>query len=139
MKWNHPMSRRTFCQKISTSAVGFAVIPHIIPASALGREGTVPPSERITLGIIGTGDHGVNRNIKRFLPEPDAQILAVCDVDRDRRIGAKRLIEERYADMFEKGTYKGCDDYNDFREIIARDDIDAIMNATPVTVKVKKA
>jgi predicted dehydrogenase len=116
---------------VSTIAMGIAVAPHIIPASALGREGTIPPSERITLGIIGTGDHGVNRNIKRFLPEPDAQILAVCDVDRERRIGAKRLIEERYADVFEKGTYQGCDDYNDFREIIARDDIDAIMNATP--------
>ena len=125
-----PVSRRNFLGKMTAAAAGAAMAPHIVPASALGKENAAPPSERITLGIIGTGDHGVNRNIKRFLPEPDAQIVAVCDVDRSRRLGAKKLIEDRYAEKFQ-GTYKGCDDYNDFREIIARDDIDAVMVATP--------
>ncbi len=126
---NH--SRRRFNRMLTTSVASTLVAPSIIPSSALGKEGQVSPSERITLGIIGTGSHGISRNIKRFLTEPDQQILAVCDVDRSRRLEAKKLIEERYAETLPKGTYKGCDDYNDFREIIERDDIDAIMNATP--------
>ena len=123
------ISRRNFLGRMSIAG-GALAAPYIIPASALGKEGALAPSERITLGIIGTGSHGVSRNIKRFLPEPDAQIVAVCDVDRQRRIDAKKLIETRYAEKFQ-GTYKGCDDYNDFRDIIARDDIDAVMVATP--------
>ncbi len=128
MNHKKTFSRRRFLGNLSAAAIA---APYVIPSSALGLEGTTAPSERITLGIIGTGDHGVNRNIKRFLPEKDAQIVAVCDVDRQRRIGAKKLIEDRYGAELPKGSYKGCTDYNDFREIIARDDIDAIMNATP--------
>jgi predicted dehydrogenase len=105
--------------------------PAIVPVSVLGGDGMVPPSERITLGIIGTGDHGVNRNIRRFLTEADCQIVAVCDVDRSRRINAKQLIEERYEAAHGKGTYTSVADYNDFRDVLARDDIDAVMVATP--------
>ncbi len=130
MKSKKNISRRSFLRRASVVA-GALTAPIVIPFSALGMEETVPPSERITLGIIGTGDHGVNRNIKRFLPENDCQIIAVCDVDRKRRLDAKALIEERYADERGKGAYKGCADYNDFRELIERDDIDAVMNATP--------
>jgi predicted dehydrogenase len=129
MRKTKSISRRNFLGGVVTAS-GVLAAPHVIPASALGKEGALAPSERITLGIIGTGSHGVSRNIKRFLPEPDAQIVAVCDVDRQRRIDAKKLIETRYAEKFQ-GTYKGCDDYNDFRDIIARDDIDAVMVATP--------
>lgn len=117
-------SRRAMLQQL-TAATAFS----IVPSSVLGRN-QVPPSGQITLGIIGTGDHGINRNIKRFLPEPDCRILAVCDVDRVRRLEAKRLIETHYSEH-KSMTYNGCDDYNDFREVIARGDIDAIMNATP--------
>ncbi len=131
MKSKPNLSRRRFLSRAVLTAIGTTAAPYVIPSSALGRDQTAAPSDRITLGIIGTGDHGVNRNIKRFLPEPDCQIVAVCDVDRKRRRNAKALIEERYAEKFPQGTYKGCDDYNDFRELIARDDIDAVMNATP--------
>ncbi len=117
-------SRRVFLHQL-TAVSSFM----IVPSTVLGQ-GQVPPSDQITLGIIGTGDHGINRNIKRFIPEPDCRIVAVCDVDRARRLEAKQLIETRYAETIGK-TYKGCDDYNDFRDVIARDDIDAIMNATP--------
>lgn len=117
-------SRRQFLHHV-TAAAGFL----IVPASVIGRSHT-PPSDQITLGVIGTGDHGINRNIKRFLPEPDCRIIAVCDVDRSRRVKAKQMIEARYSELIGK-DYKGCDDYNDFRELIARDDIDAVMNATP--------
>lgn len=122
-------SRRSFIRQSSIAALT-AAAPMIVPSSVIGRGG-VAPSEQITLGVIGTGDHGVNRDVKRFLPEPDCRILAVCDVDRSRRLETKALIENRYAEMQERGAYNGCDAYNDFREVIARDDIDAIMNATP--------
>ncbi|MBZ0255573.1 Gfo/Idh/MocA family oxidoreductase, partial [bacterium] len=122
-------SRRTFIRQSSIAALT-AAAPMIVPSTVIGRGG-VAPSEQITLGVIGTGDHGVNRDVKRFLPEPDCRILAVCDVDRSRRLETKALIENRYAEMKERGAYNGCDAYNDFREVIARDDIDAIMNATP--------
>ncbi len=125
------VSRRQFLGKLATSTAGVFIVPQIVPSSALGLDGVEAPSDRITLGIIGTGDHGVNRNIVRFLPEPDAHIVAVCDVDRSRRLGAKKMIEERYSEKFSQGTYQGCDDYNDFRDLIARDDIDAVMIATP--------
>ena len=83
------------------------------------------------MGIIGVGSHGVSRNLKRFLPEPDVQVVAVCDVDAERRESAKKLTEEYYGSLTESGFYKGCASYNDFREIIERRDIDAVMNATP--------
>lgn len=120
----HDINRRTLLQQLSAVS-SFLIIPSYV----LGKN-QIPPSEQITLGIIGTGDHGINRNISRFLPEPDCRILAVCDVDRSRRLEAKKMVETRYSEN--KNTpYKGCDDYNDFRDLIARDDIDAIMNATP--------
>ena len=124
---SYSRSRRRFMMNL---AAAFAA-PLVVPAKVLGRNGATPPSERIVLGVIGTGDHGVNWNIRRFLPEPDVQIIAVCDVDRERRRNAKQLIEERYGEEKPSGGYLGCDDYNDFRELIAREDIDAVMIATP--------
>ncbi len=121
-------TRRHFIK--ASMAVAGMISPQLVSSKALGRGQQTSANDRITLGVIGTGDHGVNRNIKRFLTEPDCQIVAVCDVDRERRHGAKKLIEQRYGE--ERGeSFRGCDDYNDFREIIARSDVDAVMNATP--------
>lgn len=121
------ITRRGFVK----GAAALAAAPLVVPASALGRDGNVAPSNRITLGMIGTGDHGVNRNTQRFLREADAHIVAVCDVDSARREGARNLVEKHYAEAKSKGTYKGCASHADFREIIAREDIDAVMNSTP--------
>lgn len=131
MSYRRNLTRRRFLYSSAGAAAGIAIAPLFVPASALGRDGSVAASERITLGMIGTGDHGVNRNVRRFLTEPDAMILAVCDVDRQRRLDAKQLIETRYAETLPSGVYRACDEYNDFREIIARDDIDAVMVSTP--------
>ena len=125
------VSRRSFIKQSSLLSLGLAAVPSIIPASAIGGDDKVPPSDRITLGMIGTGDHGVNRNLLRFLPEPDCQVVALCDVDRSRRLNAKQIAEKRYEEQFGKGKYKGIDDYNDFRDVIARKDIDAVMISTP--------
>ncbi len=127
MSGEQRITRRGFVK----GAAAAVAAPMVVPASALGRDGSVAPSNRIALGVIGTGDHGVNRNIKRFLREDDCQIIAVCDVDAERRENARKLVEEHYAAGKAKGDYKGCTAYRDFREILAREDIDAIMNATP--------
>jgi len=124
-------SRRGFLKGAAAVAIGTAVCPRVIPSRALGLDKVPAPSQRITLGFIGTGDHGINRNVRGFLNQPDAQVLAVCDVDAARREDAKKIVEQHYADAMAKGIYKGCGSYNDFREIIGRKDVDAVMVSTP--------
>jgi predicted dehydrogenase len=106
-----------------------AAVPLIVPSSALGDDKKAPASERVTLGFIGMGT--MNRgHLNVFLGQKDCQVVAVCDVDTTRRENAKRMVESRYSKE-QKGEYKGCGAYNDFRELIARKDIDAVVIATP--------
>lgn len=125
------ITRRTFIK--TATLAGF---PTIIPASALGKDGRPPPSERITLGCIGTGNNGINW-LRNFLSDDRVQAVAVCDVNKEGRgywAGreggrdvAQRIINERYKS--EACTEK--DVYVDYRELLARDDIDAVQVATP--------
>jgi predicted dehydrogenase len=125
------LPRRRFLRR-TVLAVGAAVAaPRIVPSSVLGADGSTPPGSRITLGFIGTGDHGLNRNINGLIRHADAQIVAVCDVDSVRRERAKKFVEDRYAQATKQNAFKGCDTYNDFREIILRKDIDAVCISTP--------
>lgn len=105
--------------------------PLIVPGSVFGANGTVAPSNRITLGFIGTGRQAVYANIPGFLREPDAQAVAVCDVDSWRLDRAQRQVEEFYAQRQPGGTFKGCASFRDWRELLARKDIDAVMISTP--------
>ena len=91
----------------------------------------VAPSNRIALGFIGTGDHGVNMNLRTFLGQPDAQVVALCDVDAERVRAARQIAEQHYARQGPTGAFRGCDTTADWREIIARDDIDAVVISTP--------
>ncbi|MFC1693260.1 Gfo/Idh/MocA family protein [Candidatus Latescibacterota bacterium] len=124
MKSNKNIKRRDF---IKASAVASIGIPCIVPSTVFGAN---TPGNRLTLGHIGVGSMGKS-NMRRFLPRDDVQIVAVCDVDRSRRLEAKKLTEDTYAEKKSSGTYRGCDDYNDFREIISREDIDLVCIATP--------
>jgi len=117
-------NRRQFLRKaagVSTGAVGF---PYLVWPSALGKAGTVAASERITIGFIGVGSHGRAVNLKNFLGNADAQAVAVCDVDTNNRNIACDIVNQKYGN-------KDCATYNDFRKIIERDDIDAVMISTP--------
>lgn len=116
----HEVSRRKFV----ASAAAAVAAPWVVPAAALGGGGSVAPGEQVTLGLIGVGNHGVGVNLKSFLQQPDARILAVCDVDRSRRQRAARMVNEEYGNS-------DCATYRDFRRLIARDDIDAVMISTP--------
>jgi predicted dehydrogenase len=124
-KRNGGVSRRGFVQAMAATAV---TAPWIAPRAVFGSQDRAAPSERITVGLIGVGKMANDYHIPSILAAADAQALAVCDVDTNRRIHAKRRVEQRYA---AKAGYKGCADYNDFRDLLARKDIDAVVIATP--------
>jgi len=109
---------------------GIAAAPAIIPGSVLGFNGSVSPSNRITLGLIGCGGHGAGWNLDQIFRNEDSQVIAVCDVDSDRCLKAKAKVDTHYSQKFGDG-YNSCSTYGDFREIIQRADIDAIANCTP--------
>jgi predicted dehydrogenase len=114
--------------------------PLILSSGALGDGDRPPASGRITVGFIGTGNQGLN-DIGGFLGDPRVQIVAVCDVNKESsgywnggvagREPARRRIEKHYAAAKKSGTYKGCDACSDFRDLLKRDDIDAVVICTP--------
>lgn len=107
-------SRRQFLKNSAAVAA-----PMIVPASVLGGDGKVAPSERITLACIGVGGQG-SHNLRAFLGDERVQVLAICDVDDQHRANALAAAK---LDV-NAGT-------RDFREIVSRTDIDAVMIATP--------
>ena len=119
------VSRRGFLGR----AAAWAAVPAIVPAGALGSDGAVAPSNRITLGFIGIGAMGQG-HVRLCTQYPEVQIVALCDVDRWRRETAKAVVEEQYAARQAGGTYRGCRAHNDLREVIGRDDVDAVVVAT---------
>ena len=116
-------TRRRFLQN---SALLLAA-PLILPRRVWSQESA--PSKRLTLGCIGMGKQ-MGGHLNGFINRGDVQVLAVCDVDTTRREHAKKLVDEAYSKAA-GATYKGCDGYNDFREVLARKDIDAVVIATP--------
>ncbi len=103
--------------------------PALIPSSAWGSADAPAPSERINLGFIGIGAMGQG-HLGVCLGYPNAQVLGVCDPDQWRRENAKTRAEQAYAARQPSGSYRGCTAYNDLRELLARDDIDAVVIAT---------
>jgi hypothetical protein len=114
-------SRRTFLRRSALAAGGLAA-PTIIPARALGLDGRPAPSERITLGVIGFGRR-CTYDLKVFLSFKDVQCVAIADVQAARRDAGKKLVDEH------EGA-SGCATYRDLRDLLARDDIDAVLIAT---------
>ena len=123
------ITRRGFLQQAG-AAVAVAGLPTIVRASAFGKGGRPAPSSRINIGFVGVGGEGT-KNLRCFLSQPDAQAVAVCDVDPQRMAQARKLVEEKYADAMRSGGYKGCHTTRDFRDILARRDVDAVMISTP--------
>ncbi len=107
-----------------------AAAPAIIPSLAFTAEKNKSPSSRIAVGAIGTGGMG-KADIESFLWIDGVQVVAVCDVDGKRREEARALVEKHYTDHKDKGSFRGCDKHSDFRQLLARPDIDAVIIATP--------
>ena len=121
------MLRRAF---LKSAAAFAAAAPQVRPA----------PSNRITLGVIGTGNQGTG-DLKNFLNDERVQVVAVCDINKESpgywdgaiagREPARILVEWHYAGAKRSGIYKGCAAYDDFREVLGRKDIDAVLIAVP--------
>ncbi|MEK7676698.1 MAG: Gfo/Idh/MocA family oxidoreductase [Verrucomicrobiota bacterium] len=113
------ISRRNFLKTTTPLAAG---APWFIPSSALGLDGSPAPSNRVTIGAIGVGPQG-NGVLGGFLGQPDVQVVAVCDVNTQRREQTRQRVDQQY-------KAKGCTAYNDFRELCARPDIDVVSIAS---------
>jgi len=137
------MSRRKFLGGVA-AATAFTVVPRHV----LGGEGHVAPNDKTTLAGIGTGGQGT-QNMTRFQRLPEIQVVAVCDVNREgggylswnwtqgkeeRTAGRepmRRAVDEYYAKEQPSGKYQACKAYADYRELLAKEDVDAVMIATP--------
>ena len=117
-----PLTRRQFLTRGALAATAVS-LPYYIPASALGRDGAVAPSERIVMGGIGLGGRG-SYDLSVMLNERDVQWVAVCDVHKGRRQGAKNAVDSKHGN-------KDCAAYSDLRQLLAeRTDVDAVLIAT---------
>jgi predicted dehydrogenase len=123
MKNNLQKSSRRRFLKAAAAAVGAGcVAPMVMSAKVLGLDGETAPSNKITYAIIGCGHRG-RYDLERFLRQPDAQFLAICDVQQDRRNMVKDWVEKDFGVQVK-------DLYRDFRDVLDRKDIDAVLIAT---------
>lgn len=122
------MNRRSFLRMMALTS-GATMFPSLLRA-----DGSLPvrksPNDRITVGLIGCGGQGKSvMGLARA--SVNAQVIAVCDVNGERARMLQKEVEGAYAAQMTSGTYKGCDVYRDFRELLARPDLDAVIIGTP--------
>ena len=122
------MKRRDFLKGTASSLAAVAALPTIIPATALGKNGKKPPSDRVVIGMIGVGDLGRRHHLAGVLTKNDeikarVDVAAVCDVDRDHVTEAAQICKER------SGKRVGI--YGDYRKLLERKDLDAAFVVTP--------
>ncbi len=117
------MTRRGFLKQAAGASIATMVAPSLAPATALGAEGTTAASERITVGCVGVGPQG-RGDMSNFLAQKDARVVAVCDVKKDQLELARNQVNQHYKNQ-------DCAAYGDFRELVARADIDVVLVATP--------
>jgi len=127
MKKNHFLSRRDFLLRGAAAVGAVAAYPSVVPSTVFGA---TAPSNRITLGMIGMGLM-MGGHFRGMLNRRDVQVLAVCDVDQNKRENAKRTAEKTYADKAAGGAYRGCEAYLEYEQLCARPDIDAVFVITP--------
>ncbi|MHC4726709.1 MAG: Gfo/Idh/MocA family protein [Planctomycetota bacterium] len=120
MKKEGRITRRSFLKSTAVAAGTTIAFPAIVPSSAFGA---YSPSNRIVMGAIGVGSQG-SGDMRGFLSKPEVQMVAVCDVDKAHRDGAKKTVDQRYRNS-------DCTAYLDFRELIGRGDLDAVQLAMP--------
>lgn len=133
-------NRRAFIKSGFTAASAIMLAPQILPSSVLGNEGSTPPSDRVVMGFIGLGHQGTGHLLggawtyfpNGYIGREDVQVVAVCDVWHNRRAYARERVNDYYSKKFNQPAYRSCEAYNDFRELLDRDEIDAVLIATPI-------
>jgi hypothetical protein len=137
------LNRREFIFKTALASAAAVALPSLTSCTtSRGRVRRPKPSGRVNLGVIGYGTIAFT-TVPNFLADPRVQILAVADPvtelgnygyageERGGRLAGQRAVEAYYAEQQPGGTFKGCRVYEDFREMLAREDLDAIYIATP--------
>ena len=122
---NDKLGRRQFVKRVAAAAAA----PAILRASSLGLAGTIAPSERIQMGLVGCGIHGSGWNLDQMFANPLQQVVAVCDVDARHAAEAERRVNEHYSKTL--GYNYRCSVYSDFRDLVNRREIDAVDVVTP--------
>ena len=132
-------NRRSFIKQSSLASAAVAAAPMIISACSRGKDGLKAPSDKINLAVIGAGNQGTN-DTNGFLKDDRVQITAVCDVNKrssgywNGKVAGREFVRELVEDHYSKKTgkkYRGVKEYTDFREVIERKDIDAVLIALP--------
>src|SRR5688572_1213535 len=118
-------SRRGF---IRAGALG---VPLVLLTSKTRSASKTPAASRIAVGCIGLGMEGMHKNLRNMLGQEDVQVVAVCDVDRSRVEQGAEVVRSTYSKSSSNGSFKGVEAYGDFRELLARKDIDAVVVSTP--------
>jgi len=139
MKPQVDLHRRTLLRHGAGALASAAVLPTLIPVAALGGKSRTAPSERVNMGFIGLGGQGTGHLLGGswtyvpggYIARDDVQVVAICDVRRERRTHAWQRCNEIYAQRFNRPGYDGVKAYNDFRKVLARVDIDAVLLALP--------
>ncbi|MFK7851507.1 MAG: Gfo/Idh/MocA family protein [Akkermansiaceae bacterium] len=114
-----PYSRRRF---LTATAASAAFGPSLLRAA--------PSTEKLNIAFIGYGKRAY-KVLNDALRQDDVQVVAICEVEGTRLAKAKEVVEKKYAEQFKSGTYKGCDTYVDYRELLQREDLDAVVIMTP--------
>ncbi len=123
MAQSKDINRRQFLKNATSVAAGAVAFPYVVSSSALGAGGSVAASNRIVMGAIGVGSQGTG-DMRGFMSKKEVQMVAVCDVDKAHRDRAKGLVDKKYGN-------DDCKVYLDFREVIGRGDLDAVLLALP--------
>ncbi|MDP2337984.1 MAG: Gfo/Idh/MocA family oxidoreductase [Bacteroidota bacterium] len=116
-------SRRSFLRNSLSAVAGTIVLPHIIPSSAMGMNGMVPPSDRIVMGSIGVGSQGTY-NMNNFLRFRQVQYVSMCDLDTSHLEKASAIVNKKYSNT-------DCRTYKDYREFLEKEKIDAVCISVP--------
>lgn len=119
--FSRALTRRQFLQR-AAAASALASFTYA-PARALGRTAAGPPSDRVSLGVVGLGIQGLG-NLRAFLGNSEVRVVAVCDVHAGQRARGKQVVDAYYGNS-------DCAAYRDFRELLAREDLDAVQITTP--------
>jgi len=121
-------SRRRFLCRSAATGLG---LPILIPRHVLGQAGQLAANSRFGIGLIGTGRQAFHANLPPFLVSPDTRVVALCDVDAWRLERTRQKVVDYYAGTTPGSTQAACFVTPDFRELLARPDVDAVMISTP--------
>ena len=116
-------TRRSFLLNSLSVVAGTMVLPHIIPSSAMGMNGIVPPSDRIIMGSIGVGSQGCS-NLGSFFPFKQVQYVAVCDLDTSHLAKASAMVNKHHKNS-------DCRTHKDYREFLEKEKLDAVCISVP--------